>query len=88
MRSKTCWLALLALAAATPAFAQQPRPERNDQSLQQYCTGDYFKFCGNIAPDTPEVDRCFAKNWSALTPACRTAIDGYDKGKGAKGKRS
>ena len=80
--------ALLAALATGPAAAQQPRPERDDASLRQYCTGDYFKFCGNIAPDSPEVDRCFSRNWSALSPNCRTAIDAHDNtGKGnAKGK--
>lgn len=84
-RSTTGPLALLALAlAAGPASAQQAqRPERNDAGLQQYCTGDYFRFCGNIAPDSPEIDRCFARNWTALTPGCRTAIDAHDKANAA-----
>lgn len=82
-------LALAALATAflvLPAAAQQPRQERDDASLRQYCTGDYFRFCGNIAPDTPEVDRCFARNWSSLSPNCRTAIDAYDGAGKGKGK--
>jgi hypothetical protein len=79
-------LAALVVLAAAPALAQQPRQERDDASLKQYCTVDYFKFCGNIPPDGPEVDRCFARNWSALSPNCRTAIDAYDAASKPKGK--
>jgi hypothetical protein len=79
-------LTLLLSLAAAPALAQQPRQERDDASLRQYCTGDYFRFCGNIAPDSPEVDRCFARNWSALNPNCRTAIDAHDAATKGKGK--
>lgn len=88
MRSTLPLVLAAVLAAASPAAAQQPRQERDDSSLRQYCTGDYFRFCGNIAPDTPEVDRCFARNWTALSANCRTAIDAYDNaGKGkTKGK--
>ena len=88
MRSTPLAFAVFAAVLATPAAAQQPRQERDDSSLRQYCTGDYFRFCGNIAPDTPEVDRCFARNWTALSANCRTAIDTYDNaGKGkTKGK--
>jgi hypothetical protein len=94
MRS-TLSLALLAALAAAPAFAQgapaqQTRKEQSDAALRQHCTTDYFKFCGNIAPDSPEIDRCFARNWASLSPNCRTAIDAFDNaGKGgakSKGK--
>lgn len=91
MRSTPALLALAALAVTTlPVAAQQAtRPESKDSSLQQYCTGDYFRFCGNIAPDSPEIDRCFARNWTALTPGCRTAIDAHDAKAApvAKGKK-
>lgn len=89
---KLCTLALtaaLAVAAAlavTPALAQ--RAERKDKDLAQFCAGDYFRYCGNIAPDTPEVDQCFAKNWASLTPSCRTAIDSYEQKAPAKGRKS
>lgn len=79
-------LVLLAALSAAPALAQQTRKEQNDAALRQHCTGDYFKFCGNIAPDSPEIDRCFARNWASLSPNCRTAIDAFDGAGKGKGK--
>lgn len=70
-------LASVPLVAA-PALAQQT-VQRDDPNLKKYCTGDYLKFCGNLAPENPEVDRCFERNMKALSVNCRGAIDFYQQ---------
>ncbi|SFF27069.1 hypothetical protein [Methylobacterium ajmalii] len=72
--------ALLTLLAVTPALAQ-----RDDQGLQMNCAGDYFKLCAGADPDSPEVERCFARNRAKLSAQCRAAITAYDRKTGSKG---
>ncbi|WIU41586.1 hypothetical protein [Methylorubrum extorquens] len=48
--------------------------------LKQRCGGDYATFCGDLPPDGPEVQACFRKNMSSLSPACRAEIDRHEKG--------
>ncbi|MGX7706234.1 hypothetical protein [Methylobacterium sp. Gmos1] len=67
-------LLTLTSLAATPALAQ-----RDDQGLQMNCAGDYFKLCAGADPDSPEVERCFARNRSKLSAQCRAAITAYDR---------
>jgi hypothetical protein len=47
--------------------------------LKQYCTGDYLTYCGNLAPDGPEVQACFRQNKAKLSPNCQAAIASYVK---------
>jgi len=47
--------------------------------LKQYCTGDYLTYCGNLAPDGPEVQACFRQNRAKLSPNCQAAITSYVK---------
>ena len=70
-------LASAPLAAAPDAT--QRTAQRDDPNLKKYCTGDYLKFCGNLAPENPEVDRCFERNMKALSVNCRGAIDFYQQ---------
>ncbi|GJD49563.1 hypothetical protein OPKNFCMD_2295 [Methylobacterium crusticola] len=63
-----------ALGLAAPASAQ-----RDDPNLKKYCTGDYLTFCGNLPPESPEVDRCFEKNMKKISVNCRKAIDYYEQ---------
>ncbi len=79
---KVLALLVTTLAAApllvAPALAQRVA-QRDDPNLKKYCTGDYLKYCGNLAPESPEVDRCFEKNMKALSVNCRGAIDFYQQ---------
>lgn len=72
-------LLVLTSFAATPALAQ-----REDKGLQMNCAGDYFKLCAGADPDSPEVERCFARNRARLSPQCRAAITAYDRKSGSK----
>lgn len=70
--------ALLASAGlAQPVNAQAPGGDR--ALLQQYCAGDYLRFCAGIDPNGTEVDACFQRNMSNLSPQCRSTIAGYVK---------
>ncbi|MEH3144613.1 MAG: hypothetical protein PGN34_04540 [Methylobacterium frigidaeris] len=75
LRVQVALAALFTALLATPALAQ-----RDDPGLQMHCAGDYFKFCAGADPDSPEVERCFARNRPRLSPACKAAIGAYDRG--------
>lgn len=73
------WAVLVLALAATAARAE---PDRT--ALKQRCGGDYATYCGDLAPDGPEVQACFRKNMANLSPACRAEIERQGKG-GRKG---
>ena len=78
MRSLILAFSLTALAA--PASAQAP--ERGNADLQTYCAGDALAFCAGIDPNSPQMDACFKKNLSQMSPNCRRAIDAYERAGG------
>ena len=78
MRSLILALSLIAIAA--PASAQTP--SRGNADLQTYCAGDALQFCAGIDPNSPQMDACFKKNMSQMSPNCRRAIDAYEKAGG------
>jgi hypothetical protein len=57
-------------AIAVPAAAQ---------TLQR---GNAITFCAGIDPNSPQMDACFKKNMSQMSPNCRRAIDAYKSGGG------
>ncbi len=69
--------ALLTISSVTPVLAQ-----RDDPGLQMNCASDYFKLCAGADPDSPEVERCFARNRARLSAQCRAAISAYDRNSG------
>ena len=75
---------LLALTSATPSFAQAPE---DDSALRANCAGDYFRFCSSHSPGTLAIRQCFGRNMQQLTPACRSAIQDFDKRK-PKGRKA
>jgi hypothetical protein len=78
MRSLILAFGLIAITA--PASAQAP--ERGNADLQTYCAGDALAFCAGIDPNSPQMDACFKKNMSQMSPNCRRAIDAYEKAGG------
>lgn len=70
-------LTLTLVMAAGAALAQPPMVDR--ATLKQYCTGDYLTYCGNLAPDGPEVQACFRNNKAKLSSDCQAAITSYVK---------
>lgn len=78
MRSLILALSLFAIAA--PASAQAPG--RGNADLQTNCAGDALQFCAGIDPNSPQMDACFKKNMSRMSPNCRRAIDAYEKAGG------
>lgn len=79
-------LAMTASLVAGTALAQSAAPQtrRGNETLKKYCTGDYLTYCGDLSPDDPAVDKCFATNWTKLNENCRRAIDAFEKKTGAK----
>ncbi|AWN47366.1 hypothetical protein DK419_14440 [Methylobacterium terrae] len=68
----------LVLALTTGAALAEPVAV-DRAVLKQYCTGDYLTYCGNLAPDGPEVQACFRQNKAKLSPNCQAAITSYVK---------
>ena len=61
------------------ALAQgRSRPVVNEQDkLQAACSGDYIRLCNGADPAGKEVEACFERNMSQMSPGCRTAINEY-----------
>ena len=68
-------LAVSLVAIAVPASAQVPN--RGNADLQTNCAGDALAFCAGIDPNSPQMDACFKKNLSRMSPNCHRAIDAY-----------
>jgi hypothetical protein len=66
--------AALALAAVTPAAAQNPQERA---TLERVCTGDYLRLCNMYDPGSPEVEQCFKDRNAELSPNCRSAIASF-----------
>ena len=69
---------LILVLTTGAALAQPVMADR--AVLKQHCTGDYLTYCGNFAPDGPEVQACFRQNKAKLSPDCQAAITSYMKG--------
>lgn len=74
-------LAVSLMAVAAPVSAQAPN--RGNADLQTNCAGDALAFCAGIDPNSRQMDTCFEKNMSKMSPNCRRAIEAY---KSAGGK--
>lgn len=71
-------LAIAAVAlAAVPALAAPAK--RGNEDLKKYCSGDAVTYCGDIDPDSREMDACFKKHRADLSENCRRAITAYEK---------
>ena len=73
----------LSLFLTGPAWAQSP-PDKS--ALQENCTGDYLRLCGQFSPDGPEVEQCFKDRAKELSPECSAAIAAYTK-KNPRGRK-
>lgn len=75
-------LAMIGLLLAAPFLVcpanAASESKRGNADLKKYCTGDALKFCGDIDPDSKEMDSCFKKNRAELSENCRRAITAYE----------
>lgn len=64
---------------AGPALAQgKSRPSDKDV-LQAACSSDYMRLCNGVDPGGKEVEACFQRNMSQMSPGCQSAITDYQK---------
>ena len=78
--------AVLVLVSFGAGHASAQTPE-DDSGLRANCAGDYFRFCSSYSPGTLAIRQCFGRNIQQLTPACRGAIQDFDRRK-PKDKRA
>lgn len=55
-----------------PATAQQQ--DAMAGKLKTFCASDYARLCADMDPKDPEVEACFRKNLSEVSPGCQAAI--------------
>jgi hypothetical protein len=66
-------LALLALALAGPAAAQQPSPEQVS-AIRSNCRADFQARCTGVKPGGSEALACLKQNVDALSAGCQRAV--------------
>jgi hypothetical protein len=66
-------LALLAVALAGPAAAQQPSPEQVS-AIRSNCRGDFQAKCAGVKPGGSEALACLKQNEAALSSGCQKAV--------------
>ena len=59
-------MALLALSAALPAFAQESSP----------CAKDFAKYCSHVTPGGGRLVRCYEQFKDSMSAACRAWAEG------------
>ena len=64
--------AALVAGIATPAVAQSA-----DAEYRRDCTADYQRLCSTFNPGSPEVEQCFKKRISEVSPRCQATIKKY-----------
>ena len=45
-----------------------------DDNVIRNCMDDYFMFCSQHAPDTPELNTCMQSHWARLSKQCSKAL--------------
>lgn len=73
-----------ALVLPLPVLASDASAAPDRAAVKQRCGSDYATYCGDLAPDGPEVRACFQENMANLSAACRAEISRQAKG-GRKG---
>jgi hypothetical protein len=84
-------LALLALAAATPAFAQddqRPPPSPQMQAerahFREVCTADIGHFCPDASGDRRARHECMVANQSKFSKPCQDALGEMEASRAAR----
>ena len=66
----SCALALVLLATAKPAFAQQDPGEE----MRKHCNRDYKRFCAKVPPEGYPAFECLQQHVARLSGACKKAV--------------
>jgi hypothetical protein len=56
------------------AFEAVAEPSRYGKALQQACSADYKKYCGEYGIETAALRNCMDKNGHSLTKTCVRAL--------------
>ena len=70
------------LLLGTPALAQQQQQQQTPQDMQveqQACQDDVYALCGQAIPDQDRIASCLRKQWSKVSPRCRSVMASYGK---------
>lgn len=85
------FLALLALAAASPALAQDDqRPPPNPQMqaerahFHEVCSADIARFCPDASQDRQARRACMTANQAAFSQPCQDALNAMDARRAAR----
>jgi hypothetical protein len=77
---------VLGLAAGALMLFQANANAQDMQAGQQACGNDVFALCQQDIPDQGRIAACLRANYSKVSPACRSFMASYGKGK--KGSRT
>jgi len=67
------------LLLGTQAPAQQVQQPGDMQIEQQACQDDVYALCGQAIPDQDRIASCLRKQWSKVSPRCRSVMASYGK---------
>jgi hypothetical protein len=65
----SCALALVLLAAARPAAAQD-----QGEAMRKHCNRDYKRFCAKVPPEGYPAFECLQQHVARLSGACKKAV--------------
>lgn len=71
--------ALVLIAVAGPALAQQPT-QAQANAIRQACRADYQTHCANVPTGGSAALSCLQQNASSLSPGCQTALGAVSHG--------
>jgi hypothetical protein len=70
-------LALTAVFATAPAFAQTPT-EAQQKALRANCPSDFREYCSGVPTGGMDALVCLEKNVDNLSPGCKSAVEAVD----------
>ena len=71
---------LLLVAAAMPAFAQQPSQlDKELEALRAYCKADIERLCPNVEPGGGRIKKCLMERKDEMTVGCAKALQKLKK---------
>ena len=73
-------ICVLALLAGSLALGADGAIAQGSDAERQFCTPDAMRLCADVIPDVVKVTACMKAKSSQLSPECRAAMRGGQKG--------